>query len=158
MIKWIGAIFGYIYFRFAGAIIGYFIGSILENSLKLKGGFYSSGNFRKKFTDDKLQLNLLSLAAIVIKADGKVDDRELNFVRNYFISSYGKINADMIFSKFNKEVKKDSQDVINLCNYFVRVTPYEIRLQILHFLFGIANADGRIDVSKLKKFSKSQTH
>ena len=114
MIKWIGAIFGYIYFRFAGA-------------------------------------NLLSLAAIVIKADGKVDDRELNFVRNYFISSYGKINADMIFSKFNKEVKKDSQDVVNLCNYFVRVAPYEIRLQILHFLFGIANADGRIDVSEVKK-------
>ena len=57
----------------------------------------------------------------------------------------------MIFSKFNKEVKKDSQDVINLCNYFVRVTPYEIRLQILHFLFGIANADGRIDVTEVKK-------
>ena len=151
MIKWIGAIFGYIYFRFAGAIIGYFLGSILENSLQLKGGYYSTGNFRRKFTDDKLQLNLLSLAAIVIKADGKVDDRELNFVRNYFISSYGKMNADMIFSKFNKEVKKDSQDIVNLCDYFVRVAPYEIRLQILHFLFGIANADGRIDVSEVKK-------
>ena len=43
------------------------------------------------------------------------------------------MNADMIFSKFNKEVKKDSQDVVNLCDYFVRVAPYEIRLQILHF-------------------------
>ena len=65
------------------------------------------------------------------------------------------MNADMIFSKFNKEVKKDSQDVVNLCNYFVRVAPYEIRLQILHFLFGIANADGRVseeEVSKIESF------
>ena len=63
------------------------------------------------------------------------------------------MNADMIFSKFNKEVKKDSQDVVNLCDYFVRVAPYEIRLQILHFLFGIANADGRLMFQRLKKFS-----
>ena len=81
--------------------IGYFLGSILENSLKLKGGYYSTGNFRRKFTDDKLQLNLLSLAAIVIKADGKVDDRELNFVRNYFISISSSLLSNLAIFPFN---------------------------------------------------------
>ena len=55
---------------------------------------------------EQVQLNLLSLAAIVIKADGKVDERELRFVRNYFIANYGEEYASVIFSKFNTEVNK----------------------------------------------------
>ena len=101
MIKWIAAFVGYMYFRFAGAIMGFFIGSIVESLLKrnnigIKGG-----------PNEKFQLNLLSLAAVVIKSDGIVSNSELNFVRNYFISNYGKKSADDIFSKFNSQVKKE---------------------------------------------------
>ena len=40
---------------------------------------------------------------------------------------------------------------------FVQQTSYETRLQILHFLFGIANADGHISEVELQKLSQVAT-
>ena len=145
MIKWIAAFVGYMYFRFAGAIMGFFIGSIVEsllkrNSIGIKGG-----------PNEKFQLNLLSLAAVVIKSDGTVSNSELNFVRNYFITNYGKKNADDIFSKFNSQVKKEKQDLIEIANFFNDMTSIETRLQIVHFLFAVSNADGHVSKQEVNK-------
>ena len=100
---------------------------------------------------DQVQLNLLSLAAIVIKADGKVDERELRFVRNYFIANYGEAYASSIFAKFNTEVKKEQQNLNEITRLFAQRAPYETRLQILHFLFAIANADGHVAEVEVQK-------
>ena len=88
MIKWITALLGYTYFRFGGAILGYFIGSVLEQLFRQENHNPFASVRSQRMQADQVQLNLLSLAAIVIKADGKVDERELRFVRNYFISNY----------------------------------------------------------------------
>ena len=154
MIKWITALLGYTYFRFGGAILGYFLGSILEQLFKGQNqNPFRSVQFQRMRTE-QVQLNLLSLAAIVIKADGKVDERELRFVRNYFIANYGEEYASTIFSKFNTEVNKKSQNLNELTRLFVQGARYETRLQILHFLFGIANADGHIAEIEIQKIQQ----
>lgn len=154
MIKWITAILGYTYFRFGGAVLGYFIGSILEKLFRQgQGNPFGNAQFQRMQTD-QVQLNLLSLAAIVIKADGKVDERELRFVRNYFIANYGEAYASSIFTKFNTEVKKEQQNLNELTRLFVQGVRYETRLQILHFLFGIANADGHIAELEVQKIQQ----
>jgi len=151
MLKWITAILGYTYFRFGGAILGYFLGSILEQLFNPnKRSAFGSIQFQQMRTD-QVQLNLLSLAAIVIKADGKVDQRELKFVRNYFIANYGEEYASSIFAKFNTEIKKEEQNLNELTRLFVQGARYETRLQILHFLYGIANADGHIAEVEVQK-------
>ena len=151
MLKWITAILGYTYFRFGGAILGYFLGSILEQLFNPnKRSAFGSIQFQQMRTD-QVQLNLLSLAAIVIKADGKVDQRELKFVRNYFIANYGEEYASSIFAKFNTEIKKEQQNLNELTRLFVQGARYETRLQILHFLYGIANADGHIAEVEVQK-------
>lgn len=158
MIKWITAILGYTYFRFGGAILGYFIGSILEQLFRQGQGKSFGGVQFQRMRTDQVQLNLLSLAAIVIKADGKVDERELRFVRNYFIANYGEAYASSIFTKFNTEVKKEQQNLNELTRLFVQGVRYETRLQILHFLFGIANADGHIaelEVQKIRQIANA---
>ncbi|MGB1448726.1 MAG: TerB family tellurite resistance protein [Flavobacteriaceae bacterium] len=158
MIKWITALLGYTYFRFGGAILGYFVGSMLEQLFRQgQGKSFGSVQFQRMRTD-QVQLNLLSLAAIVIKADGKVDERELRFVRNYFIANYGEAYASSIFTKFNTEVKKEQQNLNELTRLFVQGVRYETRLQILHFLFGIANADGHIaelEVQKIRQIANA---
>lgn len=158
MIKWITALLGYTYFRFGRAILGYFVGSILEPLFRQgQGKSFGSVQFQRMRTD-QVQLNLLSLAAIVIKADGKVDERELRFVRNYFIANYGEAYASSIFTKFNTEVKKEQQNLNELTRLFVQGVRYETRLQILHFLFGIANADGHIaelEVQKIRQIANA---
>ena len=149
MIKWITAFLGYSFFRFPGALLGFFIGGIVERF------FYSSGFWSKQRVQTTrpaaFQLNLLALAATVIKADGAVKKQELQFVRNFFITNYGPQNANSIFERFNAEVKKEKQNIPELTRIFNQSTLYETRLQILHFLFGVANADGSISQPELSK-------
>lgn len=96
------------------------------------------------------ELNLLSLCSIVIKADGRASDSELRYVRNYFIQSYGHQRASQIFKVFNEVVKKREINAQRICNYLNMRTRVESRIQILHFLFGIAKADGSISNSELR--------
>ena len=151
MIKWLAAILGYSFLRFPGAIIGFFIGSFIEliskKSFNIRTGSYS-------IKPEKFELNLLALSAMIIKADGKIEQKELSFVRNFFIAQYGKNRADSIFKTFNKEIKKEVQRLDEITRVFVQQTRYETRLQILHFLFGIANADGSVSDSELQKLSQ----
>lgn len=55
------------------------------------------------------------------------------------------------FERFNAEVKKEKQNIPELTRIFNQSTLYETRLQILHFLFGVANADGSISQPELSK-------
>ena len=151
MIKWFTAILGYTYFRFGGAILGYFIGSVLEQLFRQDRRNPFASVKSQRMQTNQVQLNLLSLAAIVIKADGKVDERELRFVRNYFITNYGKAYTSSIFATFNTEVKKEQQNLNEITRLFVQRAPYETRLQILHFLFAIANSDGHVAEVEVQK-------
>ena len=152
MIKWFAAFLGYYFFRFPGALLGFFIGGIIE---KINNGNNSLFQTKISTRDPRiLQLNLLALSATVIKADGQIKSQELQFVRNFFITNYGKDQASLIFDTFNAEIKKEVQNINELARIFVYKTPYETRLQVLHFLFGVANADGVISKSELIKIDQ----
>ena len=130
------------------------MGSILEQLFKQQNqNPFRNVQFQRMRTE-QVQLNLFRLRLLSIKADGKVDERELRFVRNYFIANYGEEYASTIFSKFNTEVNKKSQNLNELTRLFVQGARYETRLQILHFLFGIANADGHIAEIEIQKIQQ----
>ena len=154
MIKWIGAVLGYTYLRFGGAVLGYFVGSMIEGLMKRPYGASFSASSYRTMGSSQFELNLLALAAMVIKADKKVEEKELRFVRNYFIANYGADYASTIFSRFNTEIKKEVQDLSKIARLFVTSTPYNTRLQIVHFLFGIANADGSVSHLELNKIQQ----
>lgn len=146
MIKWLAAVLGYMYFRFPGAIIGFIIGSLLDNYIRSSGGVFKSmfGEQKQTVTPGDFELNLLSLSSIVIKADGNVSQQELDYVRSYFIQAYGKERANATFRTFNEVVKNRQVPAANISRYLAARTKYPTRLQIIHFLFGIAQADGRV--------------
>ena len=151
MIKWLAAFLGYSFLRFPGAILGFFIGSFIE---LLRKGSIKFSSLNRSIKPEKFELNLLALSALIIKADGKILEKELTFVRNFFITQYGKEKADSIFKTFNVQIKQETQHLDQLAQVFVQKTQYETRLQILHFLFGIANADGSISSSELYKLAQ----
>lgn len=151
MIKWVAAAIGYSFLRFPGAILGFMVGGFFEhltkNSVQIRRSSYA-------INPETFQLNLLALSALIIKADGKIEQKELDFVRSFFIGQYGKERADSIFRNFNTQIKKEAQRLDQLTQVFVQQTAYETRLQILHFLFGIANADGHVSNVELEKLSQ----
>lgn len=157
MIKWLGAVVGFSIRGLFGAVLGFLAGSFLDN---LMGG--KSQNPRSVFEDltrqnvspADFELNLLSLCSIVIKADGQVSQRELDYVRQYFLSTYGKEKANAIFRTFNDVIKKREVSAQRICQYLNQRTRYEVRLQLVHFLFGIAQADGQVSKAEVDKLNE----
>lgn len=154
MIKWFAAIIGYFLFRLPGAIIGFLVGSLLDNQGSGSGPSTVFGDRRRQVSPADFELHLISLCSIVIKADGQVSQNELDYVRKYFVSTYGREKANAIFRTFNEVVKKREVSAQRICDNLNQRTRYELRLQLLHFLFGIAGADGSIRQAEIDKLSE----
>jgi len=154
MLKWVGAFIGFIFRGFFGALAGYLIGSLLDVVLMPNrnkrnfGGYFQT---RQTVSPGDFELNLLSLASLVIKADGSVSQKELDYVRSYFVQAYGKERANATFKTFNEVVNKRHISASNICQFLKPRLRYEVRLQIIHFLFNIGQADGHISNKEINK-------
>jgi DnaJ like chaperone protein len=157
MIRWFAAILGYSFFRLPGAILGFLIGSLLDALSSKKGGSFQQV-FKQQRGDQvspaDFELNLLALASLVIKADGVVNQKELDYVRQYFVQAYGTERANATFRVFNDVIKKRQISAANICTMLRARTRYESRLQILHFLFSIANADGHVSDNEVQEIER----
>lgn len=154
MIRWFLGLLGMVYFRWPGAILGFVIGSVIDNMNA--GKTYNRGGsiFGRMATQNipaEFELKLLALASVVIKADGKVDQSELDYVRRYFVEAYGKKRANTTFRLFNDQIKKSGVSAVNLAQELKAYLRYESRLQVLHFLFSVAKADGLVSESEVKQ-------
>lgn len=150
MLKWFGAFLGYMFLRLPGAILGFLLGSLADGmNTGSKTAFRDFS--RPHVSPADFELNLLSLCSIVIKADGNVSQQELDYVRRYFLSTYGKEKANAIFRTFNEVIKKREISARRICAYLNERTRYEVRLQLVHFLFGIAGADGSVGKAEVEK-------
>jgi DnaJ like chaperone protein len=142
--KWIGAALGWSFGGPIGAILGLALGSVVDG--------ISNGNFgtvyKEQQTTHRLQtqpgdfeVSLLILASIVIKADGKQDQRELDYVRQQFVGMYGKERANHAFKLFKEINKQKNISTRQVCIQIRQMMQHASRLQLVHFLFGIAKAD-----------------
>ncbi len=151
MIKWFAAFVGLMFYGYRGAILGFIIGSIIDSLTSRKGGFSIFSEEEERVTPGDFELHLLTLSAIVIKVDGKVSQQEMDYVRNYFVQAYGKERANAVFRTFNDVVKDRQLDERRIAQFLAARTQYAARLQIVHFLFSIANADGRVSQAEAGK-------
>jgi len=157
--KWLGAGLGFTLGGPIGSIIGFAVGSFVdgfskEDVLREFQEAQTKGTTRKIQSGD-FEISLLILASVVIKADGKVDQRELDFVRSQFVGMYGKERANHAFKLFSGIIKKDIS-THQVCVQIRQHMPHASRLQLVHFLFGIAKADEfvtELEVNEIKKIA-----
>lgn len=141
--KWLGAGLGFTLGGPIGSILGYVVGSLIDG-FSMEDFFYTkqfSNNTNKTQSGD-FEVSLLILAAEVIKSDGNVDQRELGFVRDHFKRMYGVERANHAFKLFKGFVKNNKVSTRQVCVQIRQHLTHASRLQLVHFLFGIANADG----------------
>jgi DnaJ like chaperone protein len=141
--KWIGGGLGWALLGPIGGLVGFFIGSALDQSgaqQRMDPGRTTRGDFA---------VSLLVLVAAVMKADGKVLKSELDFVRKYFVQSFGEAQAReamvMLRDLLNQQIPL--QDV---ATQIKQKLDYPSRLQLLHFLYGISHADGKVHPDEVK--------
>ena len=159
--KWLGAGIGFTFVGPIGAILGFAAATVFdkfskEDFVKEQQDYQNKSHRQKAQTlSGDFEISLLILASIVIKSDGKVDNRELNFVRNQFVGMYGKARANRAFQLF-KGVMKKQVSARQVCFQIRQHMPHSSRLQLLHFLFGIAKADeyvSEIEVNEIRKIA-----
>ncbi len=139
--KWLGGILGFTFGGgIFGGIIGYAIGSLLEKKVKTE---YSGGEQQGDF-----MMGLLILTAAVMKADGKVMKSELNFVKDFLAKNFGTENLQNRLDIL-RQLRDKNIDVYQACEKIRISFPYATKLQLLHYLFGIAVADN--DCTKAEK-------
>lgn len=151
--KWIGASIGWSVGGPIGAIIGLALGSIIDamadgvkspllgqGQPRQQSRRTSSRPQRPQTQSGDFEVSLLILASIIIKADGKQDQRELDFVKKQFVSMYGKERANHAFRLF-KNISKQQVSTRQVCLQIKQMMDHPSRLQLMHFLFGIAKAD-----------------
>ena len=149
-IKWLGAGLGFTLGGPIGSILGYAVGSFL-------GGFSKEDIERAKTYQQSsrtsqsgdFEISLLLLASVVIKADGKVDQRELSYVRDHFKKMYGAERANHAFKLFKGFINNNQISIRQVCEQIRRNLTHATRLQLIHFLFGIAKADGVVTESEV---------
>jgi DnaJ like chaperone protein len=94
-------------------------------------------------------MSLLVLTAAVMKADGKVVKSELDYVKKFMVQNFGSASAQEAV-KMLRDILKQSIPVNEVCRQIQMNMNYSARLQLLHFLFGIAQADGHVDEAERK--------
>ena len=126
-----------------GAILGFVLGSFAEGvSEGVDANVRTEGSARDGFV-----ASLLVLIAAVMKADGKVVKSELNFVKVYLRQAFSEEQAadalHMLKGILEKEIPLEQ-----VCRQIGGHVDYNSKVQLVHMLFGVANADGAIPSSE----------
>ncbi len=150
LFKWLAGALGWALFGPLGGIIGYLLGSGLDTNgpaPEQTGGrqrYYSAQEQRNSFL-----ISILVLSAAVMKADQKVMKSELDYVKDFIRRSFGEgAVADSL-----KILKAALDKPINLPEVCAQIKLYvaaEQRLQLLHYMVGIAKADGVVSNSEIE--------
>jgi len=149
-IKWLGAGLGFTLGGPIGSVLGFALGSVI-------GGFSKKDIERAKAYGETsrtrqsgdFEISLLLLSSIVIKADGKVDQRELSYVRNHFKNMYGEERANNAFKLFKSFIKTNDVSTRQISEQIRQNLTHASRLQLIHFLFGIAKSDGAVNEAEV---------
>ena len=137
--KWITGSLGWAFFGPIGGIVGFVVGSMFDNTQIIQGRQeYQPG---QPTTQGGYVMSLLVLVAAVMKADGKILKSELDYTKQFFLRSFGPDAASEAI-KILRDLLKQNIPVTDVCLQIRRNMDPASRLQLLHFLFGIAAADG----------------
>lgn len=151
-----GAIGGYI-----GAIVGLLVGAVLDKLHQDGGQLWQFSQKTPKNIEDTdpndFVVGSILLAAVVVKSDGEVDDLELSYVKTFLIEQFGLDQIDYYWAILLETIKREL-DLKKTSLQIKQTTSYETRLQLIHFLFGIANADYTIDKNEIATIKVISLH
>ena len=141
--KWLGGGLGWALGGPLGGIIGFALGSAFDGTETLN----TENNQRTSNAD--FAMSLLVLSAAVMKSDGKMLKSELDFVKDFFTKQFGRENAAQQILMLKEILKKDIP-LFDVCIQIKHHMPHAQRIQIVHYLFGISQADGHVHELELK--------
>ena len=169
MYKWILGLGFYFTTRtLGGGLFGFIIGSLIDRTTSKSGASNSSGGRKGGFQDAfeyyrqqssrfDIQTMLMALSASVMKADGKVLKIELDFVKRFFTSQFGNRFTSEHLQILKNFLDSDKIPLQEICADIRTRMPSEVRVQLIHYLFSIAKADGDVAPAEMNIIQKIAT-
>lgn len=157
--KWIIGFLGWVSGGPIGALIGFLMGSLAERSLesfvrppdsraggsqsRTYEGTYRTGGYTATQQRNSFLISLLVLSSAVIKADGHTEQSELEYVKAFIRTNFGEGAVPEAMRILN-ELNNKTIDIYSVGAQIADNMNYSQRLQLFHYLAGIANADGSV--------------
>jgi len=104
-----------------------------------------------------LVLVYLSCLFAVMKADDKVLKSELNYVKQFLNAQFGPEQAQQML-KILKDLLKQDYDIREVSAQIRNYMDYASRLQLLHYLFGIALSDDQSHPDEVEMINLISTY
>ena len=166
--KWIGGLVGFMTMGPLGALAGFALGSLLDNSTDTvtEDGTQDSDPYAGQ--RNSFLFSLLVMASYIIRADGRIMHSEMEYVRQFLRMNFGEeavIQGEQILLNLfeqRKQMERQNpmafKNTIHECGAQIAANlPYEQRLQLLDFLVNIAKSDGSVcseEIAALKEVAQ----
>ena len=150
--KWITGAIGWALGGPLGGLAGYLIGSLFDVDNRDAQSVNTDGAFSANEQRNSFLVSLLVLSAAVMKSDGKVMKSELDYVKDFIRRNFGEVALPQALQILKAALEKDI-DVPQICAQIKLHMEPSQRLQLYHYLAGIANADGhmmQVELSDLR--------
>lgn len=165
MYKWILGIGGYFLFgrSFFGGFLGFIVGTFIDNYRRVMGQLRHEAEregktfspeelfqmYQQRTSGNDVQTMLMALSAAVMTADGKVLKSELDYVKSFFAQQFGPRFNSAHLQTLKRFIDSGQIPLQQICQDIrLRMQP-EVRIQLVHYLFGIAKSDGDVSSSEL---------
>lgn len=158
--KWILGGLGFAVGGPIGALIGVLIGSAFDSvAHNADNGTSRQDTSRasQRSTQGDISVSIIVLLACVIKADGRVLKSEINFIKPFLLRTFGQEGAKQALQLL-KELLNQHIDVAAVAQQVAQYVNYSTRLELLHLLLQVANADGEIDSNELNVINRIATN
>jgi len=154
--RWIGGLLGWVSAGPIGALVGFLLGSVADHGAQAAkrissgqtyrnvGSGYNSTEQRNSFL-----VSLLVLSSAVIRADGRYHQSELDYVKDFIRRSFGEYAVPEAL-RILKGILAKSVPVDEICAQIMLNMPPPQRLQLFHYLCGLAAADSAASAAEFE--------
>ena len=140
-----------------GAALAVVITSMVDSSKALPADSSSEGQGARakgrRSNAADIKVSLLVLIACVMKVDGHVKKSELELVKRFLVRNYGEQGA-LEALQILKSLLDQDMDPMAVAGQIADNVNYSTRLELLHFLFDLANTDGEFADSELQMIER----
>lgn len=106
--------------------------------------------YQQRSTSSDVPTMLMALSAAIMRADSKVTKAELNFVKMFLSQQFGQQYSVQHLQTLKKFLDSGEIPLERICQDIRNRMQPEVRVQLLHYLFGIAKADGHVSSTEFE--------
>lgn len=93
--------------------------------------------------------SIMALSSIIVNQDNRLGVHEKRFIQQHLIKDFGPERGIKYYGKFEDYLKK-RLDLNKICDYVVENYDQSGKIQLIHFLCGLATADAFLGVKELQ--------